>query len=617
MDSSRRRVVEAKSHLPLMTLAANPPRYPRNPSKALLEPLVLYIVRVPGSRDVFLSPLKPPTESSITSELIKAALYYIHVATPEDEAVLRAIEKEKHSNKFLPNPHQSSSCVTRLNCVNRKPAPGANTQTRENKRHSIPRRPVSSERNIPSEDAQAWDPRIPDAQVPNSQNESRWKRHLPLRKPLPPPPTGSSNAALPQPAPNTAESIAEEVDPRWREQSINSIARSNSESLTSSTVPTMERQHNGRASWHDGGSSITSERPQRQSFFRPSHLLTDQISRNCRISSPFSKPGRRRMSVKARELPPPFHLTLIRRDTTNDHQWNVGTITNCASSSSPDVALDGTIAIEILTPGYKKLAGERMPLFPTERHTPSTSTNGEPLKFIRHLTFTSPQSRRNGHGHIWTSSSSSLSLDLAYNKDPPASKIQRGKYYSFTSPWEGICTFTTSVNGRTLKCKHTIPNSIPSLAGLNLPTTTNSDNPDDPKPRLNLQQLQSALESSAAAASSAPSTQGSTVTAAEIRFNLPMFSSQNSGHNSKSNTPYTSHDATNETALIASVLRSRAEGLAGRLDLSLGRERAGGGAFGKSAKLGKLIIEDEGLKMLDLVVAACMGVWWGVYDGLC
>lgn len=50
-----------------------------------------------------------------------------------------------------------------------------------------------------------------------------------------------------------------------------------------------------------------------------------------------------------------------------------------------------------------------------------------------------------------------------------------------------------------------------------------------------------------------------------------------------------------------------------RLDLSLARERAGGGMRGKSAKLGKLVIEDEGIKMLDLVVAACMGVWWRGY----
>lgn len=51
-----------------------------------------------------------------------------------------------------------------------------------------------------------------------------------------------------------------------------------------------------------------------------------------------------------------------------------------------------------------------------------------------------------------------------------------------------------------------------------------------------------------------------------------------------------------------------------RLDLSLGQELAGGGFGGKRAKLGKLIIEDEGQKMIDLLVAANMALWWKAYD---
>jgi len=51
-----------------------------------------------------------------------------------------------------------------------------------------------------------------------------------------------------------------------------------------------------------------------------------------------------------------------------------------------------------------------------------------------------------------------------------------------------------------------------------------------------------------------------------------------------------------------------------RLDLSLGQESAGGGFGGKQAKLGKLIIEDEGLKMIDLLVAANLALWWRVYE---
>jgi hypothetical protein len=52
----------------------------------------------------------------------------------------------------------------------------------------------------------------------------------------------------------------------------------------------------------------------------------------------------------------------------------------------------------------------------------------------------------------------------------------------------------------------------------------------------------------------------------------------------------------------------------GNIDLSLGQERAGGGFQGKQAKLGKLIIEDEGVKMLDLIVAANLALWWRAYE---
>lgn len=47
--------VEARSLAAITALAANPPAYPRNPTQEPLEPLVLYIVRVPGSRGMNLA----------------------------------------------------------------------------------------------------------------------------------------------------------------------------------------------------------------------------------------------------------------------------------------------------------------------------------------------------------------------------------------------------------------------------------------------------------------------------------------------------------------------------------------------------------------------------------
>lgn len=40
--------VEAKSLSDITQLAANPPKYPRNPTEQLRDPLTLYIARVPG-----------------------------------------------------------------------------------------------------------------------------------------------------------------------------------------------------------------------------------------------------------------------------------------------------------------------------------------------------------------------------------------------------------------------------------------------------------------------------------------------------------------------------------------------------------------------------------------
>jgi hypothetical protein len=51
-----------------------------------------------------------------------------------------------------------------------------------------------------------------------------------------------------------------------------------------------------------------------------------------------------------------------------------------------------------------------------------------------------------------------------------------------------------------------------------------------------------------------------------------------------------------------------------RMDLSLGQEFAGGGFGGKQAKLGKIVLEDEGIKMMDLLVAVNVGLWWRAYD---
>jgi len=90
------------------------------------------------------------------------------------------------------------------------------------------------------------------------------------------------------------------------------------------------------------------------------------------------------------------------------------------------------------------------------------------------------------------------------------------------------------------------------------------------------------------------------MTVSELRFNLPSSSK--------------SEDSSKRTSLFHRPKHFRNHSGVSEMDLSLGQEFAGGGYGGKQAKLGKLIIEDEGLKMLDLLVAANMALWWRAYE---
>lgn len=58
--------VEARSLSAITGIASNPPAYPRNPTQKKLEPLALYIVRVPGSKGrlEFLGHAIPGTDSA-------------------------------------------------------------------------------------------------------------------------------------------------------------------------------------------------------------------------------------------------------------------------------------------------------------------------------------------------------------------------------------------------------------------------------------------------------------------------------------------------------------------------------------------------------------------------
>ncbi|KAL4751417.1 hypothetical protein BDW72DRAFT_94321 [Aspergillus terricola var. indicus] len=669
------RPVEARSLSSITAIASNPPNYPRNPAQKKLDPLVLYIVRVPGSKDVFLTPLKPPTKSSVSAEAINASLYYLHAASPDDEILLQEYEQEREERTRLrkeglidddPDLPLPPLEVARLNNVRRKPVAaagaGAGMKDTESSDAALPT-PVKR-RPLPSE--------LPVQEGENRSSVLIGEEASPV---LPPRPTSFNGS-------NTA-GVVDQISPVLPPRPVSSITSLLADGLEYPPpmpprplpgVPACEASTDNRASakknnrWSALSGYISNhiqrgvERhevasPLRHSFdvsrppMRPSssHDLPAPYSPPGYLSrSPGQSPTRRpRDNAPPLQPQPGFHITLIRRDPSHGSQWNVATMSAPSADST-------SIDIDVSTPGYSRFAGQSEPFsldslglnLPAEarnllsRHPNIASQSGssdaacaprdpsQPRRFHRKLLVSRPhnlEDSRNSRGSLDVSggrpSMDSISGSSNNSHQPAPSKLKSG-YYTFTSPWNGTCTFSASVNGRSLKCKHMVPSP-----GLPNP---NYDNP--------------------------------AVTVAEIRFNTPFQTGHLQYPGSSHASPFLLSQTTllkdlsanidpsapyyydpssappSKRAAIANLINQRlnrrlsnsssSDGGGNeappplpicpppsdeRIDLSLAREKAGGGMRGDSAKLGKLIIEDEGIKMLDLVVAASMAVWWRGY----
>ncbi|KAL4865993.1 hypothetical protein BDV12DRAFT_140880 [Aspergillus spectabilis] len=642
--------VEARSLSSITSIASNPPNYPRNPAQRKLDPLVLYIVRVPGSKDVFLTPLKPPTKSSVSAEAINASLYYLHVATPDDDILLEEYEQEREelarlrSEGLIDDPDLPllTPEVARLNNVRRKPVAGAQVAADLDAAPPLPRRPVGPdlsdehlENRPPSYLTDLVPPVLPPRPTFPSTSDPSAMAHLArteeFRPPMPP---------RPLPGVPRHEAPFDNFGPSKRIHRWSAL----SGYISNQAQHGRERHEAASPVRHSFDASRPQMRPTSSCDLPPPYSPPAYSTR-----SPGQSPNQRpRESVPLRRQPG-FHITLIRRDPTHGSQWNVATM------STPQLDSSG-IDIDISTPGYSRFAGKNEQLslenlglnLPAEarnllaqrlsaaahpdsskQHETSTPRDpSQPRRFQRKLLVSRPHNPEESRSSLDLSagrpSIDSISGSPINTHYSASSKLKSG-YYTFTSPWNGTCTFSTSVNGRSLKCKHMIPSP-----GCSNPAYSAQENP--------------------------------AVTVAEIRFNTPFQSGHFHHHHSSSYaSPFTLSQATplkdpsanpdpsapiyydsstpsSKRAAIANLINhslnrrhsnSSSSSAGGndpplpvlprrplsddRLDLSLAREKAGGGMRGDSAKLGKLVIEDEGIKMLDLVVASCMAVWWRGY----
>ncbi|KAJ5374777.1 hypothetical protein N7517_006783 [Penicillium concentricum] len=726
--------IEARSLSSVTAIASNPPAYPRNPTHEKHEPLSLYIVRVPGSKDIFLSPLKPPTKSSVSAEAINASLYYLHVATPDDDTLLQEVEEEREEEAQLRKERLEKADAgdpaqrefARLNNVRRKPVGGGDVNSAPLPAPSQqdatappvlpPQQDATAPPVLPPQQDATAPPVLPSRPIPMLQDDTAPPA-LPPR-PVPMPQVTAENVSFSgipvtniqpllsnnMPGEISVESGGKSATPRRPlpplppgEESWTTAAGEDPSKRTSRWSAFAEHLQNRGENWKEkyeakyealsaGRHSLDSPRPQ----FRPR-------SSHDRTGSPLGSPGQSPNRYRNAHGKPPgnagFHITLIRRDPTSGTQWNVATI------STPRMDRNA-VDIEISTPGYNRFAGSnempslsslaanlplgigRLPNSAIPQSLPTDKPKEQPTgprKFHRQLCVSKPYD-------------DSVATDCSNGHTPDgpssSSKLKSG-YYVFTSPWNGTCTFTNSVNGRSLKCKHMIPTPggfVPpngeaeappavTVAELRFNTPFQAANlhshahhaAHKPHPNHLSPFTQSQIQSFPRPSDNSnennlgpdgeplrPSSSSNSYTSAK-RNSLSNLLNPNTYARPRAHTgpgappplpasppadPRQSfHPSTllRRTSLRAQRFarqsqlhpaaqsrshRSTSNSSGGdvdydsdedRLDLSLAREPAGGGLRGKSAKLGKLVIEDEGIKMLDLVVAACMAVWWRGY----
>lgn len=541
--------------------------------------------------DVFLTTMKP-LNKVVTASDVQSCLYYVHVDSLEDDKIREALQAELHQNDERG---------------------GAGTDMQPRDATGIPRKPLRTKPNLVSEKCPELLPTDSHLQ-PSTQNPHDSMQIG--RKPVGQYQTTAANSR----SDFTSEPSAPRLlGPRPMHPGLRSTDSAALESRP-------ERRNNDTRRWSEIPSN-SPKLPKRPSWGAEQYPPCPPPRPSVRIQEGSQVDGRgvsrahgglyQAQISNPREFSEAGSLTLIRR--YHNSQWNVGKIstifgtTGSKSFENTNQELRGVeiqdASIAISTPGYAKFTGQEVVNNSASRsgvvNLPDRPFCDEQVCFTRQLQaanyLKTPDQRRktefsdstlSKHGFsskfkIHKRGRQATSDEMTERNTPPTSPTHQtvdSKGYVFQSPWDGVCEFQTGVAGRSLKCKH-------------------------------IRSPQRAV----------PQSQGRSAPVSELRFNLP--SSKSLGASSRKSKSLQDYSEGSKRSSVSSAgnhhfssfgaARDSYEGDSSsddRFDLSLGQERAGGGFGGKQAKLGKLIIESEGLKMLDLVVAANVGIWWRVYQ---
>ena len=503
-----------------------------------------------------------PQEKVVTAQDVQSCLYYIHVNSESDDELLRSQDSADEAvMEKIPETGPSEPSLPSHGSVRRKPV--------------LPSRPL-----FPTEQSHSATERRSPSFI--SKTKSQIKR-----KPISQAPNNGALPTLP----------ARPAGPRplqdTRHRSVDSAALSDA----------SDRRNVDVRRWSEQPSAVPPSLPLRP--YEQKQRDLDEIYAlnfaNYSSQSTESPRSSNDLGLRSSNDLSDLSLTLIRR--YDNLQSNIGKVFTSNHFQKEHL-------VDILNPGYSMFTADTEKDLdamskvdstisnngtrPSESEDPMPSfsfrcqihTTSDPPKLGNGARGSLALSPANGNGlktgldlrrRSHFSSGSEPSISTPSGSLPPKHSSARG--FAFQSPWGGTCDFTTGVAGRSLKCRHTrrggsTLDSVPvSELRFNLPTTKTFGSP--------------------APKSSTPGA------AREKRLSYFPHHRQRSSVDSGLPEDWRSHDDAEWDE---------------RLDLSLGQEHAGGGFGGRQAKLGKLIVEHEGLQMLDLVVAANISLWWGVYD---
>ena len=495
-----------------------------------------------------MTPLKPPTKASISLELVQTCLYYLHVETPDDEVLRSSLEAERLVEQQK-SPQQP---------VLRKPLPPTPFVN-----YPATQRPPTPPKSYPNYQP-AGHGENGDLQA---ERYSSRGSHIRLSSP-------------------NKDSISKPLGARPLP----------SQQVSNENVPFQKVQD----LWSQTDNRRWSVPDRRPAAWTPRLRIPEETPDSRTSSDSEHREDTEATSPGKNESATITNITLIRRDPTSAVQWNIGSIR--VESRRHSLALLQPVEVTLTSPGYSRFA--RVPeSSPVSGSQPASSpTSASPTKdhfFRRRIAFRPlPEQYRPSLQHVRVNSGDFLS-DIT---NTPAKKVRQ--VYSFTSPWQGICTFANGVDGRSLKCRHSLaahsstePDAGMSTAELrfNLPWTALRPRDTNRQPVIEAEKLPiSQLLAK-------PKTPKEQWRRSVQTLNPKKWSSR----------PHSATISEGQPPVLPP--RNLDRDNEDRLSLKLGREKAGGGFKGHSAKLGKLILEDEGLKMCDLTVAACMGVWWQHY----